>query len=209
MRGRLLRRHSHGLGDRGAAAIEAAILLPLFLILLFGIIEWGLYMRDSLSVTESARVGVRTASALPRQTGFTQATVDAIAKAGSALPKNQISHIYVYKANIHGYPGPDSNTTMTCSGYAASCDRFVWSSASGKFVLDPSSPPPPWNPTAAIGTQGHVTACPTAASGGPPDSVGVYVEAKHDWATGFFGASRVIQDRAVLSFEPMQIAICK
>ncbi len=204
-----IRRRQAGRADTGAAAVEAAILLPLFFLLIFGILEWGLFMRDSLSVTESSRVGVRTASALPRVDNFTQTTVDAMAKAGSAIPKSKIDFILVYKANVHGYPGPDSNTTMTCAGYSKSCDKFVWNAASGKFVLDPTSPPPPWNPKAPIGTEGHVNACPTVASGGPPDSVGVYVQADHQWVTQFFGTSRKISARAVLTFEPKQISTCK
>ncbi|MGB7982306.1 MAG: TadE/TadG family type IV pilus assembly protein [Candidatus Nanopelagicales bacterium] len=204
---RFFGRRRAGRADAGAAAVEAAILLPLFFLLVFGILEWGLYMRDSLAITESARVGVRTASALPRVENFTQTTVDAMARAGSAIPRSKIEFVYVYKANKQGFPGPDGNETMTCP--SASCDKFVWNPATGAFALDPTSPPPPWNPKATIGTPGHVNACPSVKAGGPPDSVGVYVQAKHEWVTKFFGTSRQISDRAVLTFEPRQIATCK
>jgi hypothetical protein len=189
--------------DSGVALVEGAIIIPVLVLLLFGVIEWGLYMRDILSVTESARVGARTASALPRQDGFTQTTVDAIGKAGSALPKSQIDFIYVYKANNKGYPGAPGNTVMSCAGYESSCDRFVWNGSA--FVLDPSTTP--WMPKVA--GPGNVNACPTVATGGPPDSVGVYVQATHRWFTNLFGSQRTVRDRAVLRFEPKQIARCK
>ena len=196
------------LGDdpqRGAVAVEAALLVPILLVLLLGIVEWALMMRDSLSVTEAARVGARTASAMPRQSAFTQATVDAIGVAGSAMPKSRISQVLVYKANDRGYPGPSGSTTMSCSGYESSCDRYVWDAGHSRFVLSPASSP--WNPRGTSGAPGNVNACPVG-SGGPPDSVGVYVEAVHPWVTGLFGSSRTLRDRAVLPFEPMQIGAC-
>lgn len=192
--------------DRGAAVIEAALLVPILLILMFAVLEWGLMMRDTLSVTESARVGARTASALPRQTDFTATTVDAIDRAGSALPKSQVVEVLVYKANDQGYPGPNGATTMSCSGYESTCDRYVWDNASGSFVLSPSGTA--WNPRSGVGTPGNVNACP-AGQGGPPDSVGVYVEAVHPWVTGLFGSTRVLRDHAVLPFEPMPVGVCQ
>lgn len=192
--------------DRGAAVIEAALLVPILMLLLFGVMEWGLVMRDMLSITESARVGARTASALPRQTDFTATTVAAIGQAGSALPKSQLVQILVYKANDEGFPGPDGATTMTCAGHESTCDRYVWDAGSNAFVLSPASEP--WNPRSGVGTAGNVNACP-AGQGGPPDSVGVYVEAIHPWVTGLFGGTRTLRDHAVLPFEPMPVGVCQ
>jgi Flp pilus assembly protein TadG len=49
-----------GLGDdRGAAAVEFAILLPLILLLLLGIIDFGRLYNARLTVTHSAREAVR------------------------------------------------------------------------------------------------------------------------------------------------------
>jgi len=43
----------------GAAAVEMAIVLPLLLLLVFGIIEFGLIFNRWITVTHSAREGVR------------------------------------------------------------------------------------------------------------------------------------------------------
>jgi TadE-like protein len=56
----LLRRRS---ADRGAAAVEFALLLPLLLILVFGIIDFGRMLNAQITLTEAAREGAR-ASAL-------------------------------------------------------------------------------------------------------------------------------------------------
>ena len=52
--------------EGGAVAIEAALLTPLLLLLLFGIIEFGMLYKDYLAVTSSVRAGARMASAEPR-----------------------------------------------------------------------------------------------------------------------------------------------
>jgi Flp pilus assembly protein TadG len=49
--------------DRGAAAVEFALLLPMLLILIFGIIDFGRMLNAQITVTEAAREGAR-ASAL-------------------------------------------------------------------------------------------------------------------------------------------------
>jgi Flp pilus assembly protein TadG len=49
--------------DRGAAAVEFALLLPLLLILVFGIIDFGRMLNAQITITEAAREGAR-ASAL-------------------------------------------------------------------------------------------------------------------------------------------------
>ncbi|MEV1287636.1 TadE family protein [Micromonospora sp. NPDC049679] len=48
--------------DRGAAAVEMALVTPLLLLLLFGIIDFGRMMHAQITLTEAAREGARGAS---------------------------------------------------------------------------------------------------------------------------------------------------
>jgi Flp pilus assembly protein TadG len=48
-----------GRSERGAAAVEFALVMPLLFLLVFGIIEFGFIFNKELSVTHSAREGVR------------------------------------------------------------------------------------------------------------------------------------------------------
>jgi Flp pilus assembly protein TadG len=48
--------------DWGAAAIEMAIVLPLLLLILFAIIDFGRLLNKQISLTEAARDGARVAS---------------------------------------------------------------------------------------------------------------------------------------------------
>ena len=63
-----------------------------------------------------------------------QLAADAVQRAGSAMPVDQIEYILVYKANASGYPGADSNHDMptSCAGFT-NCVRFKWRDAENKF----------------------------------------------------------------------------
>jgi Flp pilus assembly protein TadG len=58
------RQRSSGRGaqDRGAAAVEFALVLPLLLLLVFGIIDFGLALSDQITLTQAAREGARLAA---------------------------------------------------------------------------------------------------------------------------------------------------
>ncbi|WP_211277935.1 TadE/TadG family type IV pilus assembly protein, partial [Couchioplanes caeruleus] len=49
-------------GDQGAAAVEMALVLPLLLLLLFGIIDFGRALNAQITLTEAAREGARAAA---------------------------------------------------------------------------------------------------------------------------------------------------
>jgi Flp pilus assembly protein TadG len=48
--------------DRGAAAVELALVLPVLLLVLFGIIDFGRMLNTQLTLTEAAREGARAAA---------------------------------------------------------------------------------------------------------------------------------------------------
>ena len=97
------------------------------MIMLLGIIEMALLMKDDVALTSAVRNGGRIASAnagagpggvaaddgsctTPCTPGnapkFAQLAANAIQSAGSALPKDSIQELWVYKANSKGYPCP-------------------------------------------------------------------------------------------------------
>src|SRR2546430_15369562 len=48
--------------DRGAAAVEMALVLPLLLFVIFGLIDFGRMLNTQLTLTEAAREGARAAA---------------------------------------------------------------------------------------------------------------------------------------------------
>lgn len=59
-----------GRKERGAVAVEMAIILPLLLIILLGIIEFGRAYNVQVSLTQAAREGARYAAIHHGETGF-------------------------------------------------------------------------------------------------------------------------------------------
>jgi Flp pilus assembly protein TadG len=48
--------------ERGQALVELALVLPIFLLLLLGIVQFGSVFRDYIALTDATRVGARQAS---------------------------------------------------------------------------------------------------------------------------------------------------
>jgi hypothetical protein len=199
--------------ERGAVAVEAALVMPLVLAVLLGLVEVSLLIRDHVAVTSAVRVGSRIASAsadagpgvcesgpeAPPCTStsspaLAQAAADAIQRAGSAMPSDSIDHILVYKANPQGYPGAAGSTTMpsSCSG-VPDCVRFVWRDSANAFRYAGGA----WDSKS-------INACVNQS-----DTLGVHLQATHTFVTGMFGASVGVADRSVMKFEPLSEDSCK
>lgn len=205
------RRRLRARSERGAVVVEAALVTPLLMLLIFGIIEMALLMKDDVAVTSAVRNGGRIASAnagagpggVAADDGsctspcspanapmFAQLAANAIQTAGSALPKDSIQELWVYKANNKGFPGSDGSTAMTCG---TNCVKYKWVKASDQFKYFSGT----WQSSS-------VNAC----ANNNPDSVGVYLKVNHSWLTGFFGKTIAIDDHAVFTFEPLPTLTC-
>jgi TadE-like protein len=69
--------------DQGAAAVEMALIMPILFVLLMGIVNYGLWFNDSLSLRQGVRESARQAAVwnLPGCTGTTLAAVACVARA--------------------------------------------------------------------------------------------------------------------------------
>ena len=67
-----------GLGRRGQAAVELAVLLPIILLLVVGLIEMARGWRTHNVITDAAREGARTAAVY--NLSMTQAGVDSVVR---------------------------------------------------------------------------------------------------------------------------------
>jgi hypothetical protein len=175
--------------QRGAVAVEFAILLPLLVALTFGVIEFSSAYHDRSVAADSARAAARVASAKATQADFATAAAAAASSAVKTLPTNVPKELWVYKANSQGYPGGGSSFS-SCS---ASCIRYVYSAGSKSFVPQGGGG---WAATShQVCTQ-------------PYDEVGVYVKLDHQFVTKLFGAGVTLTDHAVFRFEPVASTKC-
>lgn len=64
-------RHSRRSGRRGQSLVEFALVLPLFLLMLAGIVDFGMGLATSITVTNAAREGARLGVVNPSPSAIT------------------------------------------------------------------------------------------------------------------------------------------
>jgi Flp pilus assembly protein TadG len=193
------RGHKRIFCDRGAAAVEAAIVTPLVMALFFGIVELGFLFKDYLAVAASVRAGVRIASASPRISNFAQAAANQVAQTGGAMDFNDVQQLWVYKVDplpAQGGTGTNKPIGFTDFSNCTVCVKFRWDSGTNAFVPIPASDN--WAYTSQ-------NACSASGPGGPPDRIGVYLQLTHYGFTKLVFNSVNIADSSILTLEPIPL----
>ncbi len=160
--------------ERGAAAVEFAIVLPILLALLFGIIEWGIAFNQRLTVGNATQTAARVGTSIGNKPEADIAILEAIAQGVFQLPANGteiIKRVQIYRADGFGEPiSGDVNTYIyTLNGTATDglCD---WSPCPDPASFDTTGLP--WDPEDRNVEVGNL------------DVMGVRIIFAHDWITG-------------------------
>ncbi len=103
--------------ERGQAVVELALVLPLFLLLLLGIVQFGTLFRDYIALTDATRVGAR-------QAAVARSLQPASTREASVVAK-------VHKAGVNLSP---SKMTVTVQLYDTSGTLMVPNSADASWV---------------------------------------------------------------------------
>jgi Flp pilus assembly protein TadG len=172
--------------ERGAVAVEAALVTPLVFVLLFGVLESGMLFKDWLAVSNSVRAGVRMASAEPRVATYATDAAANVAREATALDMRQVEQLWVYRAAADGTPVGDTGDFASCSD----CAKFRWDQPSRSFVEIGTNTWPSTEHNACPGDAGRM-------------SVGVHLKMRHPSITGLMFTSMTISDHAVMSLEPI------
>lgn len=172
--------------DRGAVAVEAALFMPLIVLLVLGMLEYGLVIKDASAASAAVRAGARTASAMPRQATYADTTANQVSAAiKGKYTDTAIQALWIYRARSDGLPDGGIDSCSVCA-------KYTWDGGSDKFVLASNNWP-------AV-TQ---NACVT----GPPNSVGVMVRINHGSVTNMFFSSYLIKEYATLALEPVPVSM--
>lgn len=171
-------------GERGSVVVEAALITPIFIMLLIGVLEFGLAFKDQLAVTSAVRAGARMASAEPRISTLAADAAAQVAREGSALDMSTVQALWVYKADTSGHPIGAGGTFNSCG---TSCIKFTWNAGQNQFV--PSG--------------GSWLASSQNACHGEQDSVGVYLSIRHAGVTRAIFDALTLTSHTVMSLEPV------
>lgn len=176
-------------GQRGAVAVEAALVVPLIVTMLLGIIDLGVLVHANVGTAAAVRSGARVASSEPRMVGFAEHGAAASLRAGTGLAWSDIEEIWVYRANTSGFPG-------TSTGFPSYCpSRCI------RYRVNTSGQP--------VVYQGSWAASSIDACVGTAEDVGVRILARHRaLAGGVLGPTRISQ-HAVMRFEPVITDRCR
>lgn len=167
----LARTDSRGAVAAGAVVFEAALVTPLLVLIMLGIVEMALLMRDNVALSSLVRDGGRAAVASMDQTAGQSPDVAglataAIAQARSTISKDSISEVWVYRADSAGFPMANSSGDHfdRCE---AGCMAYEWDAHDKVFR--------------AAGGDLDVADLSSCTS-----DFGVYLKAKHSFLTGLF-----------------------
>lgn len=181
--------------------VEAALILPVMVLLVLGIMEFGLLFTSYSTTTAASRSGARLAATAYSQAGSSTSAQDGAASqiaAATAADLEVLNNgvpigMVIYRvdgsstngAPVGGFPGP--NLTGGCT---SDCIRFTWNTANGTF-------------TRTSGSWPDADAC-----GAVVDSVGVFVQTRHNYISGLLGQTRDVEGHTVMRLEPLPSDQC-
>ncbi|MGE0730838.1 MAG: TadE/TadG family type IV pilus assembly protein, partial [Acidimicrobiia bacterium] len=137
----------HGTGEHGAVAVEAALIIPLMVMMFAGVIEYGTMFRHGLAVSNAARQGARTAAQVGTTADADYRIVQSTLGSRGSLSTAQIEAILIYKADAaNGDVPPACITAMNdgAAGVAGTCN--VYYKSAGFLGTDPM----PWTPSSRL-----------------------------------------------------------
>ena len=179
--------------ERGQTLVEFAIVFPVFLLLFFGMIEFGFLYNAQLSLN----FATRDASLLAAEAGTSDSSADCVVlrRIDEALSaptdKSRVVRVHIFQADVSGHPtGLEQVYTR---GGSTSCS----SGASVSYTLGTATFP--YNARCA-----QLNGC----GDDPLDTIGVAIEYQYDYVTpmpfliGGSGAGQILNGSNSMRMEP-------
>ncbi len=183
--------------------VEAAMVTPIFVLFLFGIFEFGLLLRSHLTVTAASGQAARSASVAASSPTADYLILQTVAHAMEPQGLENVQRVVVFKA---GGPGDAVPPPCLDNSVADLCNRYTMADAALPYVDGSGSKTPNWG--CETGSRDEAW-CPldrkTDIDGAGPDYVGVYVETRHQYLTGFIGTEEMLDETTVVRLEPRSI----
>lgn len=192
-----------GTRSRGGSLVEASIASLMFFTVLLGLFEFGWAFRDYMTTADMARNAARKGSAAGNSGTADWSILQAVKKSNGALNNGQLQYVVVFDAgSATGTLSAISSSCLAGTSVANVCNVYTAADLtrpSSDFGCSTSLPSPDryWCPSTR-----KIAA--SAAGGGPPSYLGVYVKVHHSAITKALGNGIDFKDQAVLRLEPSE-----
>ena len=182
--------------DPGGVLIEFAVILPVILLLVLGAFEYGMLLRDSLTVSTAAREGGRVAAATANYGQADCVVLEAAAGALQSIETGEIDEIRIYKSDGTGSVPPETSPIMRRYSPFQSGDPSLIACTGSEWNAEHLGAA--WDPSDRVNDERNA------------DWIGVEIQYSHTFRTGFlwFTGSAKLADRAVRP-PPPQTRGCK
>jgi hypothetical protein len=204
---RVRRRHD---GQRGQGIVEFALLVPVFMLLLLAMLEFGFLFDHTLTIQYASREGARVGSALVNGGGAPGCGTGQ-SPAAADVDKNIVAAVTRVLNSDGSRVNPAEVPTITIyhadsNGSQISDHANVWRYAPGS---GPSVDGRPIGYTLAAGDT-HWPACSRTNIGSPPDSIGIAMGYTYRFQTALGNllggwSSIPVSDRTVMAMNPTDI----
>lgn len=170
--------------QRGATLVEMAMVLPLLVLIIMGILEFGVAFKDFLTVSHASKEGSRVAAFAGDDPNTDCLVAQEVVGILGADPR--IQRIEIYKTDANGNQLAGYTNTWKLVGDPADCE-YGWTTVEQ------------WPPVGRNVTVG---------GGTPLDIVGVRVILQRSWITGFppFRGSYTVDEHTINRVEPEAFA---
>lgn len=167
--------------ERGVVLVEMALVAPILILLVVGIMEFGLAFRDRLTVSNGTQSAGRVAAALGNSDDSDIAVLQAVEQSLGILPGSGggvIKHVQIWRSNGSG--SPVSGCGAIGSG-GANCNWYQYDPGG---TCDWNPCPDPANASFQYGGGFLPANRDVTLDGDGLDTVGITVLFSHAWITG-------------------------
>ncbi|HEY6628125.1 MAG TPA: TadE/TadG family type IV pilus assembly protein [Acidimicrobiia bacterium] len=173
--------------QRGSSLVEAALVFPLLILVIIGIMEIGLAFKDYLTVSYVSREAARVGALAGNDANADCAILRGIGTVATSRDLNRITSVQIFKAGTNGAQGA-TNVATFHGGDPSKC--HVPAQVGDTWTI---------NPVGWVATTRKTTVGSTAL-----DLIGVRIIMTHDWVTNFppFTGTINIDESTITRLEP-------
>ena len=171
--------------ERGATLVETAVVFPIVALLIFGIAEFSLALKDYLSIGHASREGARVAATLGADVQADFAALEALVSALAGADMVDVTSITIRNPDNFGETTSYTYSPGGTCDWIPCPDFFAGGSPGAAPYVQPGYKP----------TDRDVSA-PTTGR------VEVRITFDHRWITGFFGSTSSWTSSTIMRLEP-------